>query len=1295
VLVEGSTMSLDPPANQPAQSGGGDVVTHATKNIAVMTMGSFTLKVGGKGACATGDMAAMNVITKQSKVAQMTVPLLEAVDFEAARAAAGGGAAEGTKSKRATPPTPANQCPGGHPVDLGTGYVIDRAVDLCLPGFVPLVWLRSYASSGAANRGGLGRGGWTHSFEQQVEVTESGFRYQDENGLPVEFGPIGADGTSFHRGHRLELRRTGDIIEIRSLADRLVRTFSPLPGGRIALRSIRDAYGHRILLEYEGDFLVKVVDSVKRELRLTNDGTGRVTRVEVWASTPGSEVPATLQTWFDYAYHREGELASHTDALGHAERWEYDGLHRMVKVTLRNGVSFYYEYHPELGHCVRTWGDGGLHDVGIDIDFEKGETCTHRTNRARRYFWKSGVVYREETYDGSWATERVYDEDELLVAVKKGLGEGTTYAYDARGNLTEQTDAAGNTTRFEYQDNLPVRRIDPTELETRYVHDQHGALVGITFPTGVSYVFERDREGLLTAVCGREGARARLSYDAHGNVVKEVSGRGAATSYQCDALGRPVAQTDAIRRVTRVMYDTLGRVVEVVRPDGTRVQAERDPLGNVSKVTDPLGHVTVMDHVGTGHLGRLVQADGQVYHLTYDDDERLIRILNPRLERYEFDYDRADQVAAERTFDGRLIEYRYDRGGRIRRIEYPEGEWRELAYDKLGNVIEDRGEDVQMGFDRDALGRVDKAVCQDVTGKVVTELERDRLGRLVADIQNGRAVRYEYDAEGRRSARILPDGERTEYHYDGEDDAFAAVTHEGRRVAIQRDALGRERSRVASAWRLDTEYDVMDRLLSQRVLGAAATEPLVERRYGYDAKGRVTSIDSPHGGLTTYRYDRIDQLLEAVCGKRREAFEYDPTGSLVAALEGLDRGRKPTWTMAPGNLLLASDRALYVNDGRGRRIKRIERTDGGDAQVRQPGGQERTTTYGWDSKDRLREVVLSDGGRLRFTYDAFGRRVRKDVLSAVPVGDALANWIEGGGSIERRTVQFLWDGDVLCEEIDGRKEERARKRVHVHRPGSFVPLLQAEQGQVFGVVTDYVGMPKELLDERGRVAWRAEHDAWGAGVAVSRAEGTSTIESPFRLLGQYADAETGLAHVRFRYFDPLCARWLSPDPLGFFGGNNALGFDGSPTVVVDPLGLAARRACRPNSIVLERDLTGGKHASDRPMQDVIAEAGQRSNPNGPHGGRPIPIGRWASPEAAEAAAARMNANGAARQVVDLQPGEGTVVYGGVKSYPPDRSAPTWLEQPADKALAMRQEGKIHTFPIDESHYLYGPAGDRP
>ena len=1161
VLVEGSIMSLDPPANQPAQAGGGDVVTHATKNIAVMTMGSVCLTVGGKGTCSTTDIAALNVITKQSKVAQLQMPLLEAGDFEAAKKAAAAAAAKDKKKKRAFPPSKANQCVGGHPVDLGTGYVVDDAVDLRLPGVLPFTWSRSYSSCNPSHRGALGKGGWTHSFEQWVEETEGGFRFHDEEGLPIEFGPIGEAGFSFHRGRRLELRKLGRTFEIRGLADRLTRTFSPLPSGRHALVSIKDSRLHQIQLEYAGDTLVRILDSVKREIRVLSDPKGRVARIEVWASAPGSEQAPTLQTWFDYGYHAEGELASHTNALGHAEGWEYDGLHRMNKATLRNGVSFYYEYHPELGHCVRTWGDGGLHDVRIEIDFEKGETWTHATNRARRYFWKNGIVHREETFGGEWAVERIYDEDELLVAVKNGAGEGSSYDYDARGNLIQETDAAGNVATWAFEDDVPTGHIGPTGLETRYAHDSQASLVGITFPTGVSYRFELDREGRLDAIHGNEGLRARLGYDEHSNLATDTSGRGATTSYRYDALGRPLHRRDAIGRTSRVQYDRMGRVLESQRPDGTQVHAEYDRLGNLASATDAQGSVTRLEYAGTGHLARLVRADGQVYRFRYDSDERLVQILNPRLEKYEFDYDRADQIVAERTFDNRLITYRYNAAGRVVRIDHPEKEWRELSHDKLGNVIEDRGEDVQIVFDRDALGRVEKAICQDVTGKVVTELERDRFGRLTADIQNGRAVRYEYDAAGRRAARVLPDGERTAYHYDDQD-SFVGVTHEGRRILIERDALGRERTRRAQGFQLDSEYDSMDRLQSQKVTapraGAGVARALAERRYTYDAKGRLTSIDSLHGGMTIYRYDSIDQLVEASRGAVREVFEYDPTGSLVNVLSDLGEvGKKAVWSLAPGNRLKASGSATYGNDGRGRRIQRVERADGKDLRENVPTGDERVTTYGWDSKDRLREVVTPEGLRVRFTYDAFGRRVRKDVLPKV--AELSAIFVEQPAearAADRKTVQFLWDGDVLCEEQDSSKEERCRKRVHVHVPGSFVPMAQVERGEMFAVVSDHLGMPKELVDASGRVAWRAAHGAWGGLLEALRDRDAAAVESPFRLLGQYADEETGLCCTRFRYFEAGTGRWLSTDPLGIRGGMNLSAFDGSPTSSVDPMGLA-------------------------------------------------------------------------------------------------------------------------------------------
>src|SRR5262249_18852133 len=121
-----------------------------------------------------------------------------------------------------------------------------------------------------------------------------------------------------------------------------------------------------------------------------------------------------------------------------------------------------------------------------------------------------------------------------------------------------------------------------------------------------------------------------------------------------------------------------------------------------------------------------------------------------------------------------------------------------------------------------------------------------------------------------------------------------------------------------------------------------------------------------------------------------------------------------------------------------------------------------------------------------------------------------------------------------------------------------VPMLQQEQGVVLAYVNDPLGVPKELIDPDGRVAWSASHSGWGEAVETwSDPKARHPARSPFRLLGHYADEETGLSCTRFRYFDAEVGRWCSPDPLGLAGGPNLFAFEGAPVTAVDPLGLAS------------------------------------------------------------------------------------------------------------------------------------------
>lgn len=1021
---------------------------------------------------------------------------------------------------------------GLEPIDLGSGHVVDSAVDMNISGLIALIWQRNYNSAGAHEKSALGFGGWTHSFDQWVITQPGRTSVRDEEGRDVYFPLLQPGQTAFHRSDRLLLTALeGGSFQVYSLTTRLLRLFSPLAEGTKAmLRAVRDAYGNELSLQYENGFLSKIVDTAGRQARILNDHTGRVMRMDL-------VVHERVEQSVQYAYASRGELASVTDALGNSERYAYDADRRMVCKTLKNGVRFYYEYDEKTGWCCRSWGDGGLHSGRIRVDGDNRITYLEENEEPRVLHWnEDGLVTREELPDGTLIGTWEYDSDLYLVAEANGAGETTRHEYDARGNRTRTIDPAGNITEYAYTDDLPSRRVGPDQLETRYWHGSKGELLQIAYPTGVHYRLDYDTHGRLVSINEGEHVVRQFGYDERHDCTNEVDGRGASTRYAYDALGRATARIDALGHKTLVEYDLLGRAIAITAADGTVTKRTYDAYGHITREIDPLGGATEMEYGGTGKLTKMVRPDGTIWNLRYDGIERLCEIFNPHGEQYAFDYDQAGRVIAERTFDGRTLKYAYSDAGRVSSIFEPDGATRELHYDRLGSVTSDKTADAAVTFERDKLGRLVRATLQERSGKVVTSFLRDELGMVVEERQNERSLHYRYDRFGRRTERALSDGSTTRYGYDP-DHALSFLEHNGKRFVFERDVLGREVSRRSGpkGFAIRNAYDALDRLTERSVEGGQTPLATSKRTWKYDELGRVIEIDDDRWGLTTYRYDAIGQLLQAKRRSYCEVFHYDATGSLRKIFEGLKGPRRgKAWDTAPGNLLQRSDHAEYAYDTRGRRIKKTALVEGEGTRAGE------VTQYRWDDRDRLREVLKPSGDRVLFTYDAFGRRVRKEVLPA---------------SGDRRVVEFVWDGDELAGDFDS----SGGARVFVHEPGTFVPALQAEQGEVFAVVNDHLGMPKELIDAEGKVAWSAAHSAWGKVVEEHTDEQTRRerkVESPFRLLGQYADDETGLCYTRFRYFDAETGRWCSPDPLGIEGGQNLSGLDGAPCHAVDPLGLA-------------------------------------------------------------------------------------------------------------------------------------------
>ena len=244
-----------------------------------------------------------------------------------------------------------------------------------------------------------------------------------------------------------------------------------------------------------------------------------------------------------------------------------------------------------------------------------------------------------------------------------------------------------------------------------------------------------------------------------------------------------------------------------------------------------------------------------------------------------------------------------------------------------------------------------------------------------------------------------------------------------------------------------------------------------------------------------------------------------------------------------------------------------------------------------DGYNRMRSAETF-GETTSFSYDALGRRIAKRSSHA--------------------TTLFGWDGDTLAFEstqsTEGRQEDLGRgDSVHyIHEPGSFVPLLQIRQAQAVALSQttdvkaliaanggrydieqdplwngqqlrtpqafakeeiafyqcDHLGTPQELTDHEGGIAWSASYKAWGeAKQAISEAGRKAGFRNPIRFQGQYFDDETGLHYNRYRYYDPRSGRFVSSDPIGRAGGLNFHQYTPNPIEWIDPLGLAAGKAC--------------------------------------------------------------------------------------------------------------------------------------
>ncbi|WP_320173837.1 RHS repeat-associated core domain-containing protein [Maridesulfovibrio sp.] len=263
--------------------------------------------------------------------------------------------------------------------------------------------------------------------------------------------------------------------------------------------------------------------------------------------------------------------------------------------------------------------------------------------------------------------------------------------------------------------------------------------------------------------------------------------------------------------------------------------------------------------------------------------------------------------------------------------------------------------------------------------------------------------------------------------------------------------------------------------------------------YGYDEGGRLQAVKYCGEPVEIYHYNQLGQRIFSQVAGG-EKLEYQ-----YNELRQLDR---------------AGDTA-YVYDH-----------DGNLSEKESPEG---VTKYEYLETGQLCAVRLPNGTHIEYHFDERGFRAAKHI----------------NGKLVQR---YLWKDLTTLAAI---KDAEGISRFHYNEHGRCMGMERNGQAALFA--TDQLGSIFSIADSSGKSVQEVLYDSFGRQILNSAPE----EELLLGFAGGLYDSDTGLIHFGYREYDPTIGRFISPDPLGYAGGDvDVYGYClDDPVNFVDPLGL--------------------------------------------------------------------------------------------------------------------------------------------
>ncbi len=695
---------------------------------------------------------------------------------------------------------------------------------------------------------------------------------------------------------------------------------------------------------------------------------------------------------------------------------------------------------------------------------------------------------------------------------------GNSCALEGAGDLYVETyrDAAKRVIRERYPDEL-LYGGEASTKEVRY---------------GPLYRVEYDAEDMDSQ--SPQYNTPRISY---------VDGQGRPVQYQwlLAAEGQPLS--------TAYSYDSLGRLAQVVDDQGNTKTYNYDLLGRLLEVNDP---------------------DAGVLRYGYDAVGDLISSIDGRGVEVRRKYDEANRLVAQWSVDdkpGTLVRYRFDGGAN------GSGASGSGASGSGANGSGAGGS----GAGGSGAGGSQCAECTNSAGQLWSvryplgtaspgEFGEDRFGydargnvryssRSLLGLEL--AHRYEFDNADRLTSTTFPDGRRIERFLD----------NAGRVMGIPGfvDDVGYNPAGDVDFFRLGNNtltnfgYDDLRRLRSINVRDSEG-QRLLQYVYQRDRVGNILKIedfrtDKLPSDNTRFSYDALYRLRETIFDNGEGAFgevlsmTYDSIDNITSKRSTLKRS-------SPAHVG-EYNYGVYTGDSAGPHALRLA---GGIELFYDASGnaiKHGYETLSWDHLGRLQEVKRGPQWRTRYSYGPGADRVikREDSHTILYFGDDYE----------------IRDGiSITYVRLMGRRVAQIEEPVYAAELLPDIGPISAPDGMIDAAdvaVAVSEGYPIDIVDQllsaaqmrnvagyerseryAGRVTY-LHHDQQGSVTLSTADNGYATVRDrtayyPFGAIrfqqtslpnyswtGQERDAQVGLSYHSVRYFDPLIARWISPDPL--------------------------------------------------------------------------------------------------------------------------------------------------------------------